>query len=108
MTIDCHVHTCAFDPAHGLTSDYLLNTFAFRFMRWRLGLGKVQPNDQIMEAKLFQTVDGTPEIDRVVLIDHGRIVADGPKREVLVGARLSELFGLPLELTEREGYYNLW
>jgi len=52
--------------------------------------------------------DLIPEIDRVVLIDHGRIVADGPKREVLVGARLSELFGLPLELTEREGYYNLW
>jgi len=52
--------------------------------------------------------DLIPEIDRVVLIDHGRIVADGPKREVLVGARLAELFGLPLELTEREGYYNLW
>jgi len=52
--------------------------------------------------------DLIPEIDRVVLIDHGRIVADGPKREVLVGARLSELFGLPLDLSERDGYYNLW
>jgi iron complex transport system ATP-binding protein len=52
--------------------------------------------------------DLIPEIDRVVLIDHGRIVADGPKREVLIGARLSELFGLPLELSERDGHYNLW
>jgi iron complex transport system ATP-binding protein len=52
--------------------------------------------------------DLIPEIDRVVLIDRGRIVADGPKREILVASKLSELFGLPLELTERDGYYNLW
>jgi iron complex transport system ATP-binding protein len=52
--------------------------------------------------------DLVPEIDRVVLMDHGRIVADGPKGEVLVAPRLSELFGLPLDLTERDGYYNLW
>ena len=52
--------------------------------------------------------DLIPEIDRVVLIDHGRIIADGPKREILIAPRLSELFGLPLDLTERDGYYNLW
>jgi iron complex transport system ATP-binding protein len=52
--------------------------------------------------------DLIPEIDRVVLIDHGRIIADGPKREILVAPRLSELFGLPLDLSERDGYYNLW
>ena len=52
--------------------------------------------------------DLIPAIDRVVLMDHGRIVADGPKREVLIPSRLSGLFGLPLELTERDGYYNLW
>ncbi|HSP67303.1 MAG TPA: ATP-binding cassette domain-containing protein [Bryobacteraceae bacterium] len=52
--------------------------------------------------------DLIPEIERVVLIDRGQIVADGPKREILVAPRLSELFGLPLDLTERDGYYNLW
>ena len=52
--------------------------------------------------------DLIPEIERVVLMDHGRIIADGPKREILVAPRLSELFGLPLDLTERDGYYNLW
>jgi len=52
--------------------------------------------------------DLIPEIGRVVLIDRGRIVADGPKREVLTAPRLSQLFGLPLDLTERDGYYNLW
>lgn len=52
--------------------------------------------------------DLIPEIERVVLMDHGRIIAAGPKREILVAPRLSELFGLPLDLTERDGYYNLW
>ena len=52
--------------------------------------------------------DLIPEIDRVVLMDRGRVVADGPKSEILIAPRLSELFGLPLELTERHGYYNLW
>jgi len=52
--------------------------------------------------------DLIPEIERVVLMDRGRIVADGSKREVLVAAKLSALFGLPLELSQRDGYYNLW
>jgi iron complex transport system ATP-binding protein len=52
--------------------------------------------------------DLIPEIDRVVLMARGRIVADGPKTQVLTADRLSTLFGLPLELAEREGYYNLW
>jgi iron complex transport system ATP-binding protein len=52
--------------------------------------------------------DLIPEIDRVILMQRGRIVADGPKREVLTEERLSELFGLPLDLAERGGYYNLW
>ena len=52
--------------------------------------------------------DLIPEMDRVVLMDRGRIVADGAKQDVLVASRLSELFRQPLELSERNGYYNLW
>jgi iron complex transport system ATP-binding protein len=52
--------------------------------------------------------DLIPEIERVVLMDRGRIVADGGVREVLTESRLSALFGRPLELSERDGYYNLW
>src|SRR6185369_8462791 len=42
--------------------------------------------------------DLIPEIDRVVLMDRGRIAADGSKKEVLVASKLSALFHQPLEL----------
>lgn len=52
--------------------------------------------------------DLIPEIERVVLMHGGSIVADGPKREILTASRLSALFGRSLELSERDGYFNLW
>jgi iron complex transport system ATP-binding protein len=52
--------------------------------------------------------DIVPEIERVVLMAKGRIVADGRKEEVLHAERLSKLFGLKVELARRGGYYHIW
>jgi iron complex transport system ATP-binding protein len=52
--------------------------------------------------------DLIPEIERVLLMKQGKIVADGPVRDVLVESTLSDLFGHPLQLSERDGYYSLW
>jgi iron complex transport system ATP-binding protein len=52
--------------------------------------------------------DILPEIDRVILLRHGRVFADGPKAELLTTERLTDLFGLPVELAQRDGYYHLW
>jgi iron complex transport system ATP-binding protein len=52
--------------------------------------------------------DILPEIDRVILLRQGRIFADGAKSELLNTERLTELFGLPVELARRDGYYHLW
>lgn len=50
-----------------------------------------------------------PEVERVVLMKQGRVVKDGPKREILTSANLSELFDVPgLEVVERDGYYHCW
>ncbi len=52
--------------------------------------------------------DIVPEIDRIILMKAGQIVADGPKREILTAERLRGLFGVEVELAERDGYYHLW
>jgi iron complex transport system ATP-binding protein len=52
--------------------------------------------------------DIIPEIDRVILLRQGRIIEDGPKDRVLVPRTLSALFGVPVEVTRRDGYYEAW
>jgi iron complex transport system ATP-binding protein len=52
--------------------------------------------------------DVVPEIERVVLMSNGRIVADGHKEEILQAKSLGKLFGLKVELARRSGYYNIW
>jgi iron complex transport system ATP-binding protein len=45
-----------------------------------------------------------PEVERVILLQEGRIIADGPKRSVLTAERVGELFGLPVTIDETSGY----
>jgi iron complex transport system ATP-binding protein len=49
-----------------------------------------------------------PEIERVVLLREGRIVADAPKQDMLTSERLSALFGADIRLAQRDGYYFLF
>jgi iron complex transport system ATP-binding protein len=46
-----------------------------------------------------------PEIERVILLQEGRIAADGPKVSILTEKRLSALFGLPITVEQAGGYY---
>lgn len=48
-----------------------------------------------------------PEIGRVVVLREGRVVADGPKDEVLTEERLAGLFGVAVRLVRREGYFHV-
>ncbi len=52
--------------------------------------------------------DIIPEIERVVMMRNGRIAADGSKRELLTPSRLRELFGVDVEIVERNGFYHAW
>ncbi len=49
-----------------------------------------------------------PEMQRVVLMRAGRITADGHRRELLTEPVLSELFGVPVTLGERDGWLHAW
>jgi iron complex transport system ATP-binding protein len=74
----------------------------------RLTLRKVSQSGIGIVMVTHHLPDLIPEIGRVILMEKGRVIADGPTREVLTAPRLSALFGRPLDLLERDGYYNLW
>lgn len=46
-----------------------------------------------------------PEIDRVVLLQEGRIAADGPKSKVLTTDLLSDVYDTRIRVAEIDGYY---
>jgi len=52
--------------------------------------------------------DIVPEIERILMMRDGRIVADGSRAELLTAARLGELFGTEVELVERDGFFHAW
>jgi iron complex transport system ATP-binding protein len=49
-----------------------------------------------------------PEIDRVILLRDGRIVADGPKEKILTEKNLSSLFGAGVRLQSSNGFFHLY
>lgn len=51
--------------------------------------------------------DIVPEIDRVILIKDGRVVADGAKADMLTSRRISDLFDCDLHVVRSGDYYNL-
>ena len=51
--------------------------------------------------------DVIPEIERVILMQGGRIVGDGPKTQMLPSARLSRLFGTKLKVVKKNRCYDL-
>jgi iron complex transport system ATP-binding protein len=52
--------------------------------------------------------DIPPEIDRILMMREGRIVADGSKEALLTASRLSELFKTEVQLSERDGFFHAW
>ena len=42
------------------------------------------------------------------MIAEGAVAADGPKDRMLRSDALSRVFSMPLEIIERDGYYQMW
>jgi uncharacterized protein len=82
MIIDVHVHICAATPGHGSMSQKLLNSVAFRFMRWRLGLREFHADtEKDLEAKLNQTIEETPKLDAAVVLAFDAVHDDEGRRD---------------------------
>ena len=48
-----------------------------------------------------------PEIDRVVMLKKGRILADGPKRKVMTEALLGECYGTDVRVRWARGFCDV-
>jgi len=48
-----------------------------------------------------------PEIERVVLLRNGQILADGAKEQMLTDKMLTQLFAMPVRLFREDGYFYL-
>lgn len=48
-----------------------------------------------------------PEIERVILLREGRVVADGPKERILTEDRLGALFGVRVRITRDGEYFHI-
>jgi iron complex transport system ATP-binding protein len=49
-----------------------------------------------------------PEIERMVLLREGRILADGPKGVILTEENLTKLFSAKVRLGQHDGYFHLY
>jgi iron complex transport system ATP-binding protein len=47
-----------------------------------------------------------PEINRVILLQRGRVLRDGPKEAVLTSEHLSRMFEAPIKVRQLNGYYR--
>ena len=52
--------------------------------------------------------DIIPEIDRIVMMKNGHIIADGPRTELLAKKPIENLFGIEVDMAERNGYIHAW
>jgi iron complex transport system ATP-binding protein len=52
--------------------------------------------------------DIVPEVTRIVMLKDGRVLHDGGKRELLTSEAMAELFDIPANIEERDGWYRLW
>jgi iron complex transport system ATP-binding protein len=86
--------TTSLDPAAVIEFRRVLRTLCSR-------------RDKSVVIVTHNVADLVPEIDRVLLMRGGRIVADGAPRRVLSSGSLSKLFGAPLRLVRTRGHYDL-
>lgn len=87
------------EPTYGLDPS---GTYHFLALLRRLA------SERTLVIVTHHVSDIIPEIERVVMLKDGTVFHDGPKHELLEPPTLSALYGVPLEVEERGGWYRLW
>ncbi len=98
----------AHDPA-ALILDEPTNSLDLHAARkFREVLRKIAQSGKSVIMVTHHLPDIIPEITRVIMIRNGKIHLDAPKKQALTEANMSELFTIPLEIREKNGYYYVW
>lgn len=95
------------DPAALLLDEPTTSLDPAAVLEFRAVLRRLCQRGKSVVLVTHNVADLVPEIERVVLMRRGEIVADGPARRVLSSAALSELFGARLRLVRTRGHYDL-
>jgi iron complex transport system ATP-binding protein len=74
--------------------------------RFLSALRKIARNGKTIILATHNVEEIFPEIDRIILIRHGRVLLDGPKKAVLTSGNLSALYGSPIQVRENQEYYT--
>lgn len=93
------------DPAALLLDEPTISLDLSALHTLRQALREVARAGTAVIVVTHQLHDIIPECGRVVLMQGGRIVADGPKEAVLTDARIGGLFGVPVTLVRENGWY---
>jgi iron complex transport system ATP-binding protein len=79
---------------------------------WREVLRRLAKNQGPRKTGILMVThhlaDILPEMDRVIMMRGGRIVADGQKETLITAEKLGDLFGVTLELAKKNGYWHSW
>lgn len=95
------------DPAALLFDEPTTSLDPAAVAEFRRVLSVLCRRDKSVVLVTHNVADLVPEIERVLLMSDGRIVADGPPRRVLSSDSLSALFDAPLRLVRTRGHYDL-
>jgi len=75
---------------------------SFDYLQRIRGLARAGRNIVVVTHHLNEI---PPEVDRVILLQDGKIAADGQKADVLTGDQLSSVYETPIRVAEVDGYY---
>lgn len=76
--------------------------------KFRETVSKIAASGKSIILVTHELEDIVPEIHRAVLLKDGRIFADGDIEDILTAEKLTELFGIPVEVGRDKGYYHAW
>src|SRR6266702_1680877 len=69
---------------------------------------RTRADEVLHQIDAVHLADKPPEIDRILMMKDGRIIADGPKADLLTAPRLSNLFKTEVHLTHKDGFHHAW